>query len=119
MRHSIQRRSAALLTLADRDNEAVLGALRERKTARDAAAYEEEQAVRTATDTLLPLLDPLIANVNAAAKNSSDAFDALARRIEIAMSVVDACTMKVTLAISTLLGRRMARRLARARRHRA
>jgi methyl-accepting chemotaxis protein len=110
---TVHAHSAALVTLADRDDEAVLGALRGRKTGRYAAAYNEEQTIRAATDALAPLLDPLIANMNAAAKSSSDAFDALARKIDIAMLVAGASTVAITLVISSLLGRRMARRLTR------
>jgi methyl-accepting chemotaxis protein len=110
---TIHTHSSALLSLADRDDEAVLGALRGRPTGRYAAAYQEEHAIRSATGMLQPLLDPLIANMNAAAKSSSDAFDAVARQIEFAMLVAGACTGVVTLTISYFLGRRMARRLGR------
>ncbi len=110
---TIESHSSALLALANRDDEAALGALRDRRTGRYEAAYREEHTIRAAADALQPLLGVLIADMNAAAKTSSDAFDKLARSMEIAMLVAGLLAVTATLGISSFVGRRMARRLAR------
>jgi methyl-accepting chemotaxis protein len=109
----VRRHSAALLELAKRDNDAALGALREEKIGRYAAANTEQGALRAAIADLQPQLEALIAKANTAAKTSSDAFDALARWIDVALIAAGFLTVVVTLGISSFIGRRMARRLAR------
>lgn len=110
---SIEVHSIILIRLADIDNDGVLGAFRNERTGRYAAAYDQEQTIRGATDELQPLLKSLINDVNAAAIASSESFDAIIVKIDIGMLVAGVFTVGLTLLVSFLFGRRMAQRLAR------
>jgi methyl-accepting chemotaxis protein len=110
---AIDSNSERLVQMADRDDDAVLGAFRGLRAGRYRAAYRQEQTILSDAAALAPLLDSLIKELNASATAASERFDAIVLRIDILMIVAGLLTAGVALGISALFGRRLARRLGR------
>ena len=108
---AIDRNSEGLVRMANRDDDAVLGAFRGRKAGRYEPAYAQEQTILAYAAALAPQLDSLLRELNASATAASDRFDAIVLRLDAFMLVTGVVTTVAALGISALFGRRLARRL--------